>query len=39
MVEQDGWTVNTRNKVILAVVLALAALAMYVSVFVTVSRG
>lgn len=31
--------VNTRKKVILAIVLAAASLAMYVSVFVKISSG
>jgi hypothetical protein len=31
--------VSTRKKVILAIVLALASLAMYVSVFVKISGG
>jgi hypothetical protein len=35
----EGRTVSTRKKVILAIVLALASLAMYVSVFVKISGG
>ena len=36
---EQGRAVNRRNKVILAIVLALAALAMYVSLFIKIGSG